>query len=148
VERMAEMLKNAPEISSFFFKTNDAGAGICWSYWLYTGPNGATKCKDIPMGERVRTLLNTFQDGASKAGRKLAVYLDEASSNFSDEEKLSGTENMVLVKVKMLKAEYHETGNRMAGHSWWQNAVSNIYTWFRSGTGAYRPGIFYPASLN
>jgi hypothetical protein len=39
------------------------------------------------MGERVRTLLNTFQEGASKAGRKLAVYLDEASSNFSDEEK-------------------------------------------------------------
>jgi hypothetical protein len=84
---MAEMLKNVPEISSFFFKTNDAGAGICWSYWLYTGPNGATKCKDIPMGERVRTLLNSFQDGASKAGKKLAVYLDEASSNFSDEEK-------------------------------------------------------------
>jgi hypothetical protein len=84
---MAEMLKNAPEISSFFFKTNDAGAGICWSYWLYTGPNGATKCKDIPMGERVRTLLNTFQEGASRAGKKLAVYLDEASSNFSDEEK-------------------------------------------------------------
>ena len=68
--------------------------------------------------------------------------------SFSDEEKLKGTENMVLVKVKMLKAEYHEAGNRMAGHSWWQNAVSNIYTWFRSGTGAYRPGIFYPASLN
>lgn len=67
---------------------------------------------------------------------------------FFNEEKLKGTENMVLVKVKMIKAEYHETGNRMGGHSWWQNAVSNIYTWFRSGTGAYRPGIFYPASLN
>jgi len=68
--------------------------------------------------------------------------------SFSDEEKLKGTDNMVLVKVKMLKAEYHETGNRMAGQSWWQNAVSNIYTWFRNGTGAYRPAIFHPASLN
>ena len=86
-DMMAEMLKSAPEISSFFFKTNDAGGGICWSHWLYTGPNGPVKCKDIPMGERVRTLLNTFQNGASKAGRKLAVYLDEASSNFSDAEK-------------------------------------------------------------
>src|SRR4029078_12728414 len=84
---MAEMLKNVPEISTFFFKTNDAGAGICWAYWLYTGPNGPTKCKNIPMGERVRTLLNTYQEGASKAGKTLSVYMDEASSNFSDEEK-------------------------------------------------------------
>ena len=68
--------------------------------------------------------------------------------SFSDKEKLKETENMVLVKVKLLKAEYHDTGKRIAGHSWWQNAVSNIYTWFRSGTGSYRPAIFYPASLN
>ena len=68
--------------------------------------------------------------------------------SFSDKEKLKGGETMVLVKVKMLKAEYRETGNQMAGHSWWQNAVNNIYTWFRSGAGAYRPGVFYPASLN
>jgi len=68
--------------------------------------------------------------------------------SFSDEEKLKGTDNMVLVKVKMLKAEYHETSNRIAGQSWWQNAVSNIYTWFRNGTGAYRPAIFHPASFN
>ncbi len=66
----------------------------------------------------------------------------------SDEEIMKGMDNMVLVKVKMLKAEYHETGTRIAGHSWWQNAVSNIYTWFRSGNGAYRPAIFHPASLN
>jgi hypothetical protein len=84
---MADLLKNAPEISTFFFKTNDAGGGICWSYWLYSGPNGPIRCKNIPMGERVNTLLNTFQAGASKAGRTLSVYLDEASSNFSDEEK-------------------------------------------------------------
>ena len=84
---MTELLKNVPEISTFFFKTNDAGAGICWAYWLYTGPNGPTKCKNISMGERVRTLLNTYQEGASKAGKTLSVYIDEASSNFSDEEK-------------------------------------------------------------
>ncbi|MBL7698512.1 MAG: hypothetical protein JNK79_10145 [Chitinophagaceae bacterium] len=84
---MAEMLKNAPEISSFFFKTNDAGAGICWSHWLYTGPNGPSKCKGVAMGDRVHTLLQTFQDGAAKAGKKLDLYLDEASSNFSDAEK-------------------------------------------------------------
>src|SRR5215216_5424883 len=56
----------------------------------------------------------------------------------SDEEKAKA-KDMVLVKVKMLKAEYHETGtaNRTAKNSWWQNAVSNVYTWFRSG--GYRP---------
>jgi hypothetical protein len=67
----------------------------------------------------------------------------------SDEEKAKG-KDMVLVKVKMLKAEYHETGtiNRTAKNSWWQNAVSNMYTWFRNGNGAYRPEVFHPASLN
>jgi len=58
--------------------------------------------------------------------------------------------DMVLVKVKILKAEYHETGtiNRTAKSSWWQNAVSNVYAWFRSGQGVYRPEVFHPASLN
>lgn len=71
----------------------------------------------------------------------LDIPSDEARTKFKD---------MVLVKVKMLKAEYHETGNtnRTAKNSWWQNAVSNVYTWFRSGNGAYRPEVFHPASLN
>lgn len=58
--------------------------------------------------------------------------------------------DMVLVKVKIHKAEYHETGaiNRTAKSSWWQNAVSNVYAWFRSGQGVYRPEVFHPASLN
>jgi hypothetical protein len=50
---------------------------------------------------------------------------------------------MVLIKVKMLKAEYHETQTRVQ-NSWWQNAASNLYTWFRSG--GYKGTSFYPAS--
>ena len=59
-------------------------------------------------------------------------------------------DNMVLVKVKMIKAQYHETGSieRAANNTWWQNAVSNIYTWFRSANGGYRGEVFHPASLN
>ena len=58
--------------------------------------------------------------------------------------------DMVLVKVKILKAEYHETGtvNRTAKSSWWQSAVSNVYAWFRSGHGVYGPEVFNAASLN
>ena len=71
------------------------------------------------------------------------------SLDVSEEEKKKMNE-MVLVKVKIQKAEYHETGNvqRATKSSWWQSAVSNIYTWFRSGAGSYRPEVFYPASLN
>lgn len=66
------------------------------------------------------------------------------------DEEIEKMANMVLVKVKMQKAEYHETGLpvRAANSSWWQNAVSNIYTWFRSANGSYREQVFNPASLN
>ena len=52
--------------------------------------------------------------------------------------------DMVLVKVKMLKAEYYET--RTTGRlSWWQNAVNTVAAWFRLGQ--YRHGhTYYPAS--
>lgn len=84
---MEQMLKQAPEITTFSFKTNDAGAGICWGDWLYTGPNGPARCKHLGKGERVEILLRTYLDGAARAGRKLSVYIDEGSSNFSDPER-------------------------------------------------------------
>jgi len=50
--------------------------------------------------------------------------------------------DMVLVKVKMLRAEYHETQTR-SSQSWWQGAVTNMFTWFRTG---YKNATYYPAS--
>ena len=82
---VTELLENVPEIHTFFFKTNDAGSGICWSDWQYTGPNGPTHCKNHSMGERVATLMNTFKDGAEKADKDVSIYL--TGSMFSDEEK-------------------------------------------------------------
>ncbi len=82
---VAELLTNVPEIHTFFFKTNDAGSGICWSDWQYTGPNGPAHCKDHTMGERVETLMNTFKEGAAMAGKDISIYL--TGSMFSDEEK-------------------------------------------------------------
>lgn len=84
---MAEMLKQAPEITSFTFKTNDAGAGVCWADWLYSGPNGPSACKAGSMGASVKLLLETFQEGAKRAGRPLSIYLDEGASNFSEAER-------------------------------------------------------------
>lgn len=84
---MEQMLKQAPEITSFSFKTNDAGAGVCWADWLYTGANGPARCKHLNMGDRMGALLGAYQEGAARAGRKLSIYIDAASSNFSDQER-------------------------------------------------------------
>jgi hypothetical protein len=60
----------------------------------------------------------------------------------SAEAKAHAMTDMVLVKVKIMKAEYFET--RTSGRlSWWQNAVNTITTWFRNN---YRPDTYYPAS--
>ena len=82
---VAELLENVPEIKTFFFKTNDAGSGICWSDWQYVGPNGPSHCKDKSMGERVAMLMNTFHEGARRSGNEISIYL--TGSMFSDEEK-------------------------------------------------------------
>ena len=103
---MAEMLKVAPEITSFSFKTNDAGAGICWAHWLYTGANGPSACKGLNMGERVRLLMNAYKAGADKAGRELSIYMDEGASNFSEEEKRD------IEKYLPLNCYFKSTDNR------------------------------------
>ena len=86
---MAEMLKNAPEIKSFYFKTNDAGSGNCWSEWLYSGPNGPDRCSGESTGQRIQELFESMQAGARKTGAILDIYLShpQGSSNFSDKER-------------------------------------------------------------
>ena len=48
---------------------------------------------------------------------------------------------MVLVKVKIMKAEYYETKTTNR-NSWWQNAVNTVTTWFGHSNG----NTYYPAS--
>ncbi|MGZ5192087.1 MAG: hypothetical protein ACXWCZ_13850, partial [Flavisolibacter sp.] len=64
--------------------------------------------------------------------------------NIPEEEKENLLNEMVIVKVKMTKAEYFET--RTVRTSWWQSAVSAFTTWFRNSNNQYRPDIYYPAS--
>lgn len=61
-----------------------------------------------------------------------------------EEARQAALDEMVLVKVKMMKAEYYET--RTARQSWWQQAVNTVTTWFRNSNNQYRPDIYYPAS--
>ena len=52
-------------------------------------------------------------------------------------------EDMVLVKVKMLKAEYYETQTNVK-NSWWQNAKVSISTLF--GLNNHIGNTYFPAS--
>jgi hypothetical protein len=76
------------------------------------------------------------------------VVTDPEEVNFSvdlsEDMKQMAMKDMVLVKVKILKAEY---SGAMAGsrHSWWQNAFSSVTTWFRNSNN-YRPDTYFPAS--
>jgi hypothetical protein len=51
--------------------------------------------------------------------------------------------DLVLVKVKILKGEYYESGT---GHNpWWKQAASVVSSWFRPNN-HYRPETYFPAS--
>jgi len=60
-----------------------------------------------------------------------------------EEVRQAALNDMVLVKVKISKAEYYE--KKPARQSWWLSAVNSFTTWFRH-SGNYRPDIYYPAS--
>jgi len=63
-------------------------------------------------------------------------------SYLPEEAKRLAMNEMVLVKVKIMKAEYYEKS--AARLSWWQNVVNTFTSWFRNGN--YRPDTYYPAS--
>lgn len=80
---VAELVSRVPELGTFFFKTNDAGPGLCWSDWQYTGANGPSACRHRPMDQRVRGLLESILKGGEQAGAKLTVHM---TGNFSEQE--------------------------------------------------------------
>lgn len=64
---MEEICKVVP-IDYMFIKSNDAGAGVCWSTGLYAGRNGPTSCRERDMGDRIVGFLNAIKQGAADAG--------------------------------------------------------------------------------
>ena len=67
------------------------------------------------------------------------VTLPEDIKNINDGQ-------MLLVKVKIMKAEYYDH-RTAARNSWWQNAVGTFSAWLGVGSNQYRPGsTYFPAS--
>jgi hypothetical protein len=81
-----ELTRQVPSLGTYFFKTNDAGPGLCWSDWQYSGANGPGACRHQTPGKRVRSLIDSIQQGARLEGRELAVHF---TGNFSDAEAAS-----------------------------------------------------------
>lgn len=79
--RMVQTLtQHVPTLGTYFFKTNDAGPGLCWSHWQYAGANGPGACRNRTTGQRVRGLVESIQEGARREGRELTVHF---TGNFS-----------------------------------------------------------------
>jgi hypothetical protein len=69
-----QLFKNVPEINSFNFNLNDAGSGLCWADLGYSGPNGPSGEKDIPISVSAVTVLNIFKDAAKEfAGHDIEI---------------------------------------------------------------------------
>jgi len=71
----AELCRELPEVDTFSFLTNDSGAGVCWSSFIYPGINGPLSCRERPMGQRLAGFLSAIQEGAAEAGVKAEVAI-------------------------------------------------------------------------
>jgi len=62
----AELGKAVPELSLVRTLTNDAGAGFCWTEYLYPGPNGPAPCRMVPVGQRIANYVADIRAGVGK----------------------------------------------------------------------------------
>lgn len=83
-QMMAKLVEAAPELSSVEFKSNDAGAGLCWASWLYTGRNGPIDCERTTTAARVGRLIEVFRRGAGD--HKVAIRF----TNFFNPDEMDG----------------------------------------------------------
>lgn len=120
--------------------------GYVW-FWV---PKPRQSVREFDNGFPVR--LDFYRKGKSfflqVSGTAWVVTDPEEVSNVAPVEGAKEkAPEMVLVKVKMQRADYHET---QTGHtnSWWQNVVHNFFAWFRSSNGyrAASGNTFFPAS--
>lgn len=75
-----ELSKDVPDLGTLRISTNDAGSGICWNDWLYSGPNGPEHCRGRSITQRVGGILDAVRKGL---GHKVDIHL---VGNFSKAE--------------------------------------------------------------
>jgi len=63
-----ELLGHLPEVDTFYWWTNDSGAGFCWEERLYPGPNGPQTCRQQGTLPAIAAFHSAVLDGARAAG--------------------------------------------------------------------------------
>jgi len=81
---MAELRRRVPHLGAFAFKTNDAGAGLCWGAALYPGVLGPSHCRGLSPGQHVANLVAALHKGAAEGGGDVPVFIGH--SNFWNNE--------------------------------------------------------------
>jgi hypothetical protein len=61
-----ELMKEVPEVSDIGWCTNDAGAGICWTDYLYPGINGPDHCRGINAGRHIANVAEGYLRGCDR----------------------------------------------------------------------------------
>ena len=96
--------------------------------------------------------LDFFRKGKSYflqvSGKGWMVNDPEEMNSFvvlPEDAKQTAMNEMVLVKVKILKADYYETRTTNR-NSKWQNAVNSVTTWFRNSNNYRTTDTYFPAS--
>jgi hypothetical protein len=84
----AELKRRVPHLAFFNFKTNDAGSGFCWSYWLYSGVNGPKACAPRGVGRRVAGFVEALHQGFVKGGGDLDIAIGNSNFHFSEREQI------------------------------------------------------------
>ncbi len=71
---MKTFFNQVPVIDTMSYYTNDSGAGLCWSEYLYNNPNGPAWCQLRGFAKRITGFLQAFIDGAKDAGVDLEIF--------------------------------------------------------------------------
>lgn len=66
-------------------------------------------------------------------------------TDFTDQMRHIALADMVLIKVRIQKADYYESRSQVK-YSWWRSAVHTVSSWFRHSQSNLRQETFYPAS--
>ena len=62
------VLAQLPDVDSFYWWTNDSGAGTCWYAKIYPGPDGPQRCRELGPVPAMAAFHSAVLDGARARG--------------------------------------------------------------------------------